>query len=229
VDLSRALANELAVLTGALDDPEVDLQELVHRLGAVVGVSVSSFLGLRLTVVVDGYPFTLTAMGRGAGGTGPVVGASVLIALATATRPGPRSSGVFYAGTPGAFVDLAADAARQDPTPGAVILDAHLDDPDGEHPVSGSSGWAEISVINQALGVVMGGGRTLAQARVVLDARAAVSGLGIVVTAAAVVAAAAAAPRNAPHDVDGGGGSDRADLDDDDPDGVVAGQSPDPR
>lgn len=39
---------------------------------------------------------------------------------------------------------------------------------DGAHPVSGSSGWSEISVTNQAIGVTMGGGRTVEQARVVL-------------------------------------------------------------
>jgi hypothetical protein len=235
VDLSRALAAELAVLTDALDDPDADLQSQVHRLGAVVGVSVSSFMGLRLTVLVDGYPFTITAMGRGAGGTGPgAVGASVLITLEPAGRWGPRSSVVFYAGTPGAFVDLAADAARQDPTPGAVVLDAHLDDPDGAHPVSGTSGWAEISVINQALGVVMGGGRTPAEARAVLDARAAGTGLGIVATAREVVAAAAS--RNPPLDpdddldMDDGLDTDDGlddDLDDDDPDGGVTGPGPD--
>lgn len=56
MELSRTLVVELAALTEALADPDVDLQEQVHRLGAAVRVSVSSFVGLRITIVVDGYP-----------------------------------------------------------------------------------------------------------------------------------------------------------------------------
>lgn len=190
MELSRALTVELAVLTEALSDPEVDLQEQVHTLGESVRGSVSSFVGLRMTTVVDGYPFTMTALDEGTGSAAVV--ASVAITLGAARRSGTTSSVVFYAATPGAFVDLAADAARQRPSPGAVVLDAHLDDPDGVHPVSGSSGWSEISVINQALGVIMGGGRTPEEARVALDARAAGTGGGLVATARAVVADAAA-------------------------------------
>jgi hypothetical protein len=209
VELSRGVSLELAVLTEALSDPEVNLQEQVRRLAATVRESVSSFVGVQMTVVVDDYPFTVTSLDEG---TEPArIGASVAITLGTG-RGAPTASGttrsnvVFYAATPGAFVDLAADAARQDPTPGAVILDVHLDDPDGAHPVSGSTGFSEISIINQALGVIMGGGRTLEQARVALDARAAGTGAGLVTTAGDVVAAAMARHPNRDadgHDADG--------------------------
>ncbi len=217
MEFSRALVVQLAVLSEALSDPGIDLQEQLHELGQSVRTSVSSFLGLRMTVVVEDYPFTLTALEAGADPT--AVGASVAITLGAADRTATSSSVVFYAGTPGAFVDLAADAAKQHPSPGAVVLDAHLDDPDGAHPVAGFTGFSEISVINQALGVIMGGGRTLAQARVALEARAAGTGRGIVATAQAIVTAAAT--RAPHHDTSDDTSDDDVDDDVDDDDGVA--------
>lgn len=186
MESSCPLSAELAVLTEALADPDVDLQEQMHRLGAVVRAAVSSFIGLRMTVVVEGYPFTVTTVDDS---TDLVdVGASVSITLGAARRTSTTSSVVLYASTPGAFVDLAADAVVHRPHPGAVLVDVHLDDPEGVRPVSGSTGWAEISIVNRAVGVLIGRGHTPEQAQSTLDTRAVSSGLGAVEIARAVVA-----------------------------------------
>lgn len=106
---------------------------------------------------------------------------------------------MFYAATPGAFVDLAADAARQHPAPGAVVLDTHLDEPNGAHPVAGSTGFSEMSVTNQAIGVMMGTGRTAGQARAALQAQAVGSDLDLADTARAVMATATTRHRHRQH------------------------------
>lgn len=195
MEFSPALVAELAVLTEALSDPEVDLQEQLRRLAGSVRVTVSSFLGVRMTVVVDGYPFTITTLddATAAAGFAPVViGASVSIPLGSARRTNTTSTVVFYASTPGAFVDLAADvtvALRLEP--GVVVVDPHRDDPDGAPVVSGSTGWSEVSIINQAIGVLIGRGRTPEQARAALDGYAASTGLVVVDAARAVLSSIA--------------------------------------
>lgn len=101
---------------------------------------------------------------------------------------------MFYAYTPGAFVDLAADAMADRPNPGAVVLDVHLDDPDGARPVSGSAGWSETAVVNQATGVLLGRGYTPGQARGALHTRRVGTGIDVMGTARAVVASTVKGP-----------------------------------
>lgn len=121
-----------------------------------------------------------------------VVGASVAVRLGPAPHLDTASTVVFYAATPGAFVDLAADAAAgagaAERDPGAVVLDVHLDDPDGARPASGVTGLPEAAVINQAIGVLIGRGDTPEQARAKLNAHAVNTGRGVVDTARAVLA-----------------------------------------
>ena len=64
-ELTLALTADLAALTIALDDPDVDLEAGVRALGDSVRGTVDSVLGVSLTVVVDGYPFTVTALAAG--------------------------------------------------------------------------------------------------------------------------------------------------------------------
>lgn len=194
MDVPRALHAELAVLTEALADPGVNLQQQVQRLADSIRGAVSSCLGLRVTIVVDGNPFTVTVLDDA---VEPVaVGASVAITLGAAHPTATTSSVVFYASTPGAFVDLSAAAHR--PNPGAVVLDVHLDNPQGAHPVTGSTGLPQAAIINQAIGVLLARGRTPQQARAALDARAVKTGLSVVATARAVLATTL--PGHAEHD-----------------------------
>ena len=149
MDLSAALASDLAALTAALDVPGADLEGLLAGLSHTLRQAVPSCVGLSLTVVVDGEPFTLGTV------DGDVsVATSMRLPLA---QLGPLGSGgvvVFYATRAGAFVDLADD----DLEPAA----RHL----------GSGGLEDLSLANRAIGCLIGGGRTPAEATAELDRRA---------------------------------------------------------
>ena len=69
---------------------------------------------------------------------------------------------IFYAGVPGAFVDLAADLSYSlGLPPGTVVLDEDTAAPLSE---SGLTGAAESSTVNQAIGVLIDRGYTPATA-----------------------------------------------------------------
>ena len=107
MDLPSDLAahlRDLAESVGAGDDTlSGSLVALVEDLRTAV----SSYQGLRLTLVREGWPVTLTAFDY-IDGQRPAT--SLRLALSE-LGPGfdPESRIVFYAATPGAFVDLAAD------------------------------------------------------------------------------------------------------------------------
>jgi hypothetical protein len=83
----------------------------------------------------------------------------------------PSVALILYAETPGTFVDLAADLAwlTRRP-PGDFALDQHLTVPGGSN---GGTSLRAASVINQAIGVVIGRGYTPRQAHSELDNQAA--------------------------------------------------------
>jgi len=109
------------------------------------------------------------------------VGASLLVPdlrLSPSLGPGEapltadRVTLVLYAGRAGAFVDLAADLALLTGTDlGDVVLDRHLTPPPNGGPV-----LERESIINQAIGVLIGRGRTPQQAWAHLDTRATLDG-----------------------------------------------------
>jgi hypothetical protein len=200
VELTPALTADLAALTAALDDPDVDLEAGVNALGDSVRGTVESLLGVSLTVVVDGYPFTVSTLDGAEGADGaPVrvgsslrmpipVGDAELVSAAVTPWGGapPASTLVLYAATPGAFVDLAADLtyALQWPV-GVVVLDADL------HPAGGGGLGAQLeglSVIHQAVGVLIGRGDTPEGAWVELVRRAVSSRVDVGTAATDVVA-----------------------------------------
>lgn len=81
---------------------------------------------------------------------------------------------VLYAGSPGAFVDLAADLAWLTARPlSDFVLDQHLTIPAGSD--TGTQ-LSAASVINQAIGVLIGIGYTPRQADLRLDSQAAHAG-----------------------------------------------------
>jgi len=92
---------------------------------------------------------------------------------------------VFYAGRPGAFVDLAADTRFAYGLDGDVVLDghlAHLDRAARVHP--GVNGSDETRVINQAIGVLIERGHLPGEAHEELLRRAADHGRGLAGAAA---------------------------------------------
>ena len=106
MDLPHPLSAQLGALTYALEDPGIDLQAVIAELAADVTAAVPSFLGLTMTLLLDGRPVTVTAIDAD---LAVAAGASLQLPLDPLAGAAPGSSVVFYAGRPGAFVDLAAD------------------------------------------------------------------------------------------------------------------------
>jgi hypothetical protein len=168
VELSAALAASLVGLTAALDDPEADIAESLQLLGTTVDSAVSSYLGLSLIIDGRGQRSVLTAM-RSA--IDDEIATSLRLPLARAEEFGAIIL-VLYGSTPGAFVDLAADMSWLIGNGASFfVLDEDL-----SAPVESVDGLAELSVVNQAIGVLVAGGYTVADASGVLDVLAADGG-----------------------------------------------------
>jgi hypothetical protein len=156
VKLTAALGADLVALAQALDDLGTELTHALHRLAETIGLAVPSYLGLDITVVADGLPVTLTAPQREADPS--QIFTSLYIPL-PAICPVEQGSALFmYAGTAGAFVDLAADLSwLLDLDPESFVLDHHIPDP--RAPLIRNS-LTDFSVINQAIGVLIERGHT---------------------------------------------------------------------
>ncbi len=162
-----SLAAELATLDAALDDPGSDIGQGLVQLAADVTGAVPSYAALSVVVTRDDSSFTLTLLDDGV--TVADVGTSIMLA-----RPdcgdGHDASAVaiiLYSRSPGAFVDLAADVSWLTRRPLTdFLLDAHLAaaaEPGTATPLEAAS------VINQAIGVLIGRGCTPQQALLELD------------------------------------------------------------
>jgi hypothetical protein len=159
--ISAALAADLGILTAALDEPGTDVLHSLHQLGIDAQAAVPSYLGLSMTVDGSDPPFTFTADN--------VRTSLRLTPLARVGdgRAAPSVALILYAETPGTFVDLTADLAwLTGRPPGDFALDQHLSVPAGSD--AGTSLQA-ASVINQAIGVLIGHGYTPRQAHAKLD------------------------------------------------------------
>jgi hypothetical protein len=192
VDLPTDLASYLGDLVENIGTGTVSsLTDSLTALAVDLQTAVSSYLGLRLTVVLDGWPVTLTAFG-GIHGARPTTSFRLVL---SSMGPGfdPESRIVFYASTPGAFVDLAADLAYLQRVRGledtgyaaegnrrgrrpAVALDADLPP---ASVVSGLAGMGEYATINRAVGMLIEQGHHPDHAHAVLRRAAAVDGLGL--------------------------------------------------
>lgn len=196
MDLSTVLGRHLHDLVDGLGTDDGILTDAMAVLVGDLGAAVSSYLGLRLSLVLDGWPVTLSAFPPLDGGR-PVT--SLRLALSGLDRGFDAASHVvFYAGTPGAFVDLAADfaylhgqgwgrdptglpVAMDDPAAGdghraLVVLDVDLPPPTV---VAGFTGLAEYAAINRALGVLLERGHPPDQARAALHHGASVAGMDL--------------------------------------------------
>ena len=166
MEITAALAADLTILTQALDDPDSDVVDSVLHLARDVGSAVPSFLGLTVTVHDSDPPFPFPTLEDHV--EPGDVRTSLMLAL---SHDGAGARVIVYAGTPGAFVDLAADLswlARH--TLVGCELDQHLVLP---AVASTATPLRSASAINQAIGVLIDAGHTPEQAHRELDVRAA--------------------------------------------------------
>ena len=172
MDISTALAADLDDLTNALDQPDTGLESVLRAFTSDARAAVRSFSGLTMTIFTEGAPFSFTVLEPRA--AEEVAAASLVLPLPLL---GPFDAGshlVLYAARAGAFVDLSADLAfAVDVDLFALCLDEHLEMPD--HTVA--SGLSDISVVNQAIGVLIDRGNTPDQARAELHRSAGASGM----------------------------------------------------
>jgi hypothetical protein len=192
VDLPTDLPSylhDLVDIIGVGDDRA--LTDSLTALAIDLQTAVPSYLGLQVTLFLDGWPVSLTAFGD-IDGARPAT--SLRLSLSS-MGPGfdPGSRIVFYAERPGAFVDLAADVGYlqrvRGPGNPANAVDG---DRDGQQPavaldvdlppvsvISGLSGLREYVVINQAMGMLIERGHRPDHARAALRRAAAIDGLAL--------------------------------------------------
>ena len=171
MDPAHNVPDQLDVLTDALENPGTDLHTVLAVLVDDLAAAVPSLLGLHLTILVAGDPVTLTT-----GSADPLPpAASLHVPLDELTTAEEGSTVTFYAGRPGAFVDLAADIRHAYGLDGHVVIDGHLDEPvsvQDSKRTTGVTGLTEFSVINQAIGVLIEQGQPPDTARDELARRA---------------------------------------------------------
>lgn len=169
MDIGAALAADLSILTAALDEPGADVLQSLQQLVVDAQAAVPTYLGLSVTIDGSDPPFTITIIEDGA--------ADDIRTSLRLTLPGvgegralPAVVLILYAGTPGTLVDLAADLAwLTGRPPSDFALDGHL-----SVPARSDTGTylRTASVINQAIGVLIGRGYTPGQADRELNTRA---------------------------------------------------------
>lgn len=153
-DLSRDLYGDLGGgARSELGSGDGTLEGSLSQVTAALEAAVPSYLGLQLTIFEHDHPITVTRIV-----TDRTAHTSLRLPL-TALDPksDPKSRIRLYAATAGAFVDLAADLSfvlrdRDE----RIVLDADL--PPGTL-VSGTTGLAELSTVNRAVGVLIGRGQ----------------------------------------------------------------------
>ena len=164
MQISPAVAADLALLSDALDDPNADIAQSLHRLAADTKLAVASYLGLTITHPTSDGPVVISAFEDGGGPNESRSSLTIELpprSSAQAVAPVPITV-VLYAANPGAFVDTAADlnwlAGGTTDYPVDRGLPPHAD-PVPAHTVRG------LSMINQAIGLLIGQGHTPEQAR----------------------------------------------------------------
>lgn len=166
MNIAAALAADLGVLTAALDGPDGDVADDLRKLTADATIAIPTFLGLSVTVRGSDPPFKFVTLVEGVGAGD--IRTSLRLALAGVVI-------LLYARSPGTFVDLAADLAWLTARPlSDFALDQHLPGPTERGP---ATNLLEVSVINQAIGALIGRGYTPVQAERYLTAEGAAAGI----------------------------------------------------
>jgi hypothetical protein len=117
-------------------------------------------------------------------------GTSMLLPLTPLTGIPDGSYLVLYAQNPGAFVDLAADAAATPGMGALVLLDQHLPPPSAFDVQQAVDDLAERSITEQAIGFLIEQGHPPAQARRELRRRAAADAVSLPAAARHLMGAA---------------------------------------
>jgi hypothetical protein len=171
MSITPAMASGLTVLTEALNEPDTDIAHSLRLLTLYAAAAVTSYRGLSVVVPHSDPPLAVTTLATGS--VADDIHTSLQLTLPGRGDPRKSSAVVItlYAGTPGAFVDLAADLAWLTGSPPSdFVLDQHLT-PATESLPEGHLHAA--SAINQAIGVLIGRGYTPQQADWQLDVQAA--------------------------------------------------------
>jgi hypothetical protein len=166
VALSAGLVPGLTILTAALDDPAIDLTTSVQQVAAAVVSAVPAYVGLSLHIDLPGEQVVVVVM------DGIIVNADIGTSLRIPLFREPIAGNValvLYGSTPGAFVDLHADLSWVAGRAGSgLVLDHDL-----AVPAESTAGLANLSAVNQAIGILIAGGYTPEQAIEALDELAA--------------------------------------------------------
>jgi hypothetical protein len=198
VKITAALAADLRRLTAALDEPGADIAASLRQLAADTLAAIPSFLGLSVILNRSDRLFTFTYLTDGVAADDVRTSLRATVRGVSDGRAPPREAIILYAGSPGTFVDLAADLAWLTARPhGDFALDQDLTIPTGS--LTGTPLAAE-SVINQAIGVLIGRGHTPEQAHRELDTQAVVSGTDRP-SVARLVLATLGTPRTSPTSI----------------------------
>jgi hypothetical protein len=200
VDLPAALLAHLQDLTASIGQDDQDLDDSLAVLTAALHSTATTYCGFQLTLVENQWPVTLTAFtdGHDADGHDIPVGTSLRLPLVLVSPAvDPESRVVFFAVTPGAFTDLAADLSY---ALGGIPVDLALPAVDGvdqrgtradgqrrvieldvdlpsRSRVSGLAGLAELTLLNRAIGILVAQGHDIEHAHQVLRRDAAAAGV----------------------------------------------------
>ena len=200
MDFPTVLLRDLLQLSSSigLDDDALGapLVTLVGELRAAV----PSYRGLHLTIIENCHPISLTAFLPSQDGDSIKTSLRVGFAALGQGFDG-ESCAVFYAATPGAFVDMAADFAYALDTPPVTSNDParsddssdrqaqHGDRCDGHRPIvldadlpppttmSGMVGLDDLTTVNRAVGILIDQGHHPNQAHAALLSRATAAGV----------------------------------------------------
>lgn len=195
MDLPAALLAHLQDLTASIGQDDQDLDDTLAALTTALRSTANSYSGLQLTIVESQWPVTLTAF---TDSHDQPVRTSLRLPLGLVSRRvDGESRVVFFAGTPGAFTDLAADLShalggipvdqaslaadgvdhrgtRVDGHRKSIKLDADL--PPLSR-TSGLTGLAELTALNRAIGILVDQGHDIEQAHQLLRRDAAAAGV----------------------------------------------------
>jgi len=169
VEFSHSLIEQLDALSDACGEPGIDLSRLLSRLTESLVVALPSFVGLTLTVQVDGLAVDMS--GLPADRIRPAL-ASLYLPIPLDDSTAPTNGVVFYAAAPDAFLDLAEDARWVYELTDQVIVDGHLPSAPGLSKPWSVNGIEEFTIISQAIGVVIEAGLSTPQAHSTLQRRA---------------------------------------------------------
>ncbi len=175
--ITAQIATQLAALNDTFDNSEIDIVRSLTRLADHVRLAVPSYLGLSVAIGNTDTHFDFDAMDdsgdlNSIGSSFMITASDVLDRASKRTAISRPVEVVLYAASPGAFIDLAADLVwlTSQPT-GAFVVDQHLGGPRSMNTADSAS------VLNQAIGVLIGRGHTPQSAEQTIADQAASTGV----------------------------------------------------